>query len=74
MFMNWILPGICDLVSEGPVAFYRINHADRPAGLIQDQPRGLFTELLCIWELDEVTSFPVQTSGAFAKTLLYVQN
>ena len=36
------------LVPEGPVAFYGINHANRPAGFIQDQPRGLFTDFLII--------------------------
>ena len=37
--------GIYDLLVEGPVAFYfLINRANRPAGLIQDQPRGLFTD------------------------------
>ena len=46
--MNSILPGICDLEPEGSVAFYRINRANRPAGLIQDQPRGLFTDCLII--------------------------
>ena len=42
--MNWILPCICNLVYEGPVAFYKIDRANRPAGLIQDQPRSLFTD------------------------------
>ena len=33
---------------EGPVAFYQTDRANRPAGLIQDQPRGLFTDFLVI--------------------------
>jgi len=35
-------------VPEGPVAFYQIDRANRPAGLIQDQPRAFFTNFLMI--------------------------
>jgi len=35
-------------VPEGPVAFYQIDRANRPAGLIQDQPRAFFTDFLMI--------------------------
>ena len=54
--MNWILPGICNWVPEGPVAFYQIDRANRPAGLIQDQPRGLFTNFLIITILIKITA------------------
>jgi len=43
-------------VPEGPVAFYQIDRANRPAGLIQDQPRGLFTNFLIITILIKITA------------------
>ena len=35
-------------VPEGPVSLYQLHCANKPAGLIQDQPRGLFTDCLII--------------------------
>jgi len=33
---------------EDPVVFYQIDRASKPAGLIQDQLCGVFTEFLAI--------------------------
>ena len=46
--MESILTGICDSVPEGLVAYTENNQANRPAGLIQDQPRGLSTDFVII--------------------------
>jgi len=38
------------------VAFYQIDRANRPAGLIQDQPCGLFTDFLIIKISTKITA------------------
>ena len=59
--MNWILPSIFNWVPEGPATFYQIDRAHRPAALIQDQPRALFTDFLIIFNKDH--SLPAQNNS-----------
>jgi len=48
-------------VPEGSATFYYNDRAHRPAALIQDQPRGLFTDFLIIFNKDR--SLPAQNNS-----------
>ena len=56
--MNWILPSIWIRLPEGLVIFYQTNRANIPPGLIQDQPRGLFTDCLLLQNFNKDRSLP----------------
>jgi len=43
-------------VPEGPPIFYQTDRANGPPALIQDQPRGLFTDFLIIKISTKITA------------------